>query len=257
MLKNASLNNEVVKTVSELVANEVSKSFLESVIEDNITFDGSRFFISDKKVNLGLNAYEYVCYVVTKKALTGFRANYLPTEVVDQAERLAEPHRGWTDYHGWSVPDVREAVGLTLLESLRQGKTAREALDDGYAIIDSILNDGEYKARDNKSLPKEEILDIDFRRAVEDICSLNPIGVEDGFSKAVYTLFDAVKKAHPYATEKRWLGFEYFILNKPNNEIADLLAISKQKASKNNREMIGWFIDEVNKDRELRKALGL
>lgn len=263
------LNNEVVKTnatatvnevdKAEMTAflNEVKKSFLDVLLDECIAFvgkgnapDGSAFLLSEKKYFGNMAGWQYLGYVITKIVVS--HRDYLPTEIIDAAHRPTES--------GTDVDDWRSEVVCSLVESIANGDR-EHAIANAFKALDNAMVVGNYKARDAKTLPKEEILDVDFRRAVEDLCSLNPVGVDDyfgkGFTQAIYALFDKVKKVHKYATAKRWQGFEYFILNMPNGQIADLLAISKQKTSANNREMVGWFIDEVNKDAKLRKALGL
>lgn len=255
------LNNKVVNNaVSEMteLLNEVKKSFLDTLLDESIAFvglgnapDGSAFVISDNKYFGGMNGLDYLGYLITKIAVT--HRDYLPQEIIDESRR---PSEGRTE-----VVDWRSEVKCSLLESIRNGDRAN-AIPNAFKALDGQMVVGNYKSRDAKTLPKEEILDQDFRRAVEDLCSLNPVGIDDyfgkGFTKAIYELFDKVKKAHKFATDKRWKCFEYYVLNKPNCEIADLLAISKQKASQNNREVLRWFIDEVNNlDEKTLAKLGL
>lgn len=255
-------NNEIVSTaVGEMTAllNEVKKSFLDTLLDESVTFVGkgnapdgkSAFVISDNKYFGGMNGLQYLGYLITKIVVT--HRDYLPQEIIDESRR---PSEGRTE-----VVDWRSEVVCSLLESIANGDKAN-AIPNAFKALDGQMVVGNYKSRDAKTLPKEEILDQDFRHAVEDLCSLNPVGVDNyfgkGFTKAIYELFDKVKKAHKFATEKRWKCFEYYVLNKPNHEIADLLAISKQKASQNNREVLRWFIDEVNNlDEKTLAMLGL
>ena len=244
------LNNEVVNNaVSEMTAvlNEVKKSFLDTLLDESVAFVGvgnapdgkSAFVISDNKYFGNMNGLQYLGYLITKIVVS--HRDYLPQEIIDEAHR---PSEGRTE-----VVDWRSEVVCSLLESIANGDK-ENAIPNAFKALDKQMVVGNYKSRDAKTLPKEEILDQDFRLAVEDLCSLNPNGVDDyfgkGFTKAIYELFDKVKKAHKFATDKRWKCFEYYILNKPNGEIAELLAISKQKASQNNRQVLQWFIDEVN-----------
>lgn len=262
------LNNEVVNTVvSDITAvlNEVKKNFLDAVLDECITFvgnnkapDGSNFILTDKKY-FGQEGWRYLGYVITKIVCT--HRDYLPQEIIDESRR---PH--YCGSFTTEVEDWRSDVVCSLIESIAKGDR-ENAISNAYKALDKQMVVGNYKSRDAKTLPKEEILDQDFRCVVQDLCSLNPKGVKDalgehyfskGFEKAIYELFDKVKKAHKFATDKRWKCFEYFILNKPNGEIAELLAISKQKASQNNRQVLQWFIDEVNNlDAKSLARLGL
>lgn len=257
-MKNATtLYNEVVNTETIALLNEVKKSFLDTVLDKCVAFvglgnapDGSAFIISDDKFFGKMNGLDFLGYVITKSFVNN--RDYLPTEIIDEANR---PSYGRTE-----VVDWREEVKCSLLESIANGDK-ENAIANAYKALDGVVVVGNYKSRDAKTLPKEEILDQDFRAVVQDLCSFNPVGVDNyfgkGFTSAIYELFDEVKKAHKFATDKRWKGFEYFILNMPNGQIADLLAISKQKASQNNREMVGWFLDEVKKNEKLANKLHL
>lgn len=255
------LNNEVVNNaVGEMTAvlNEVKKSFLDTLLDESVAFvgvgnapDKSAFVISDNKYFGNMNGLQYLGYLITKIVVS--HRDYLPQEIIDEAHR---PSEGRTE-----VADWRSEVVCSLLESITNGDKAN-AIPNAFKALDKQMVVGNYKSRDAKTLPKEEILDQDFRLAVQDLCSLNPVGIDDyfgkGFTKAIYELFDKVKKAHKFATDKRWKCFEYYILNKPNGEIAELLAISKQKASQNNRQVLQWFIDEVNNlDAKSLARLGL
>lgn len=257
------LNNEVVNNaVGEMTAvlNEVKKSFLDAVLDECITFvgkgnapDGSAFILTDKKF-FGQEGWRYLGYVITKIVCT--HRDYLPQEIIDESRRPSTFGRFSTEVEDW-----RSEVVCSLMESIAKGDR-ENAISNAYKALDKQMVVGNYKSRDAKTLPKEEILDQDFRLAVQDLCSLNPVGIDDyfskGFTKAIYELFDKVKKAHKFATDKRWKCFEYYILNKPNGEIAELLAISKQKASQNNRQVLQWFIDEVNNlDAKSLARLGL
>lgn len=255
------LNNEVVNdAVTEIteLLNEVKKSFLDTLLDESVAFvgignapDGSAFVISDNKYFGNMNGLDYLGYLITKIVVT--HRDYLSQEIIDEARR---PSYGRTEVSDW-----RSEVVCSLLESITNGDK-KNAISNAFKALDRHMIVGNYKSRNAKTLPKEEILDQDFRLAVQDLCSLNPVGIDGyfgkGFTKAVYELFDKVKKAHKFATDKRWKCFEYYILNKPNSEIADLLAISKQKASQNNRQVLQWFIDEVNKtDEKTLATLGL
>ena len=255
---NASVN---ANTQAEMTAvlNEVKKSFLDTLLDECVTFvgkgnapDGSAYVISDNIYFGNMNGLQYLGYLITKIVVT--HRDYLPQEIIDESRR---PSEGRTE-----VVDWRSEVVCSLLESIAKGDKAN-AIPNAFKALDKQMVVGNYKRRDAKTLPKEEILEQDFRLAVQDLCSLNPVGIEDyyfgkGFTKAIYELFDKVKKAHKFATDKRWKCFEYYILNLPNSQIAELLAISKQKASQNNRQVLQWFIDEVNNlDKKSLIALGL
>lgn len=257
------LNNEVVNnTVAEMTAvlNEVKKSFLDAVLDECITFvgngkapDGSNFILTDKKY-FGQEGWQYLGYTITKIVCT--HRDYLPEKIIAESRRPST-YGGFTT----EVEDWRSEVVCSLIESIAKGDR-ENAISNAYKALDKQMVNGNYKSRDAKTLPKEEILDQDFRLAVADLCTLIPKGIDGyfskGFTKAIYELFDKVKKAHKFATDKRWKCFEYYILNLPNSQIAELLAISKQKASQNNRQVLQWFIDEVNNlDKKSLIALGL
>ena len=209
--------------------------------------------LTDKKY-FGQEGWQYLGYTITKIVCT--HRDYLPEKIIAESRRPST-YGGFTT----EVEDWRSEVVCSLIESIAKGDR-ENAISNAYKALDKQMVVGNYKSRDAKTLPKEEILDQDFRRAVADLCTLIPKGIDDyfskGFTKAIYELFDKVKKAHKFATEKRWKCFEYYILNLPNSQISDLLAISKQKASQNNRQVLQWFIDEVNNlDAKSLARLGL
>ena len=268
------LNNEVVNTTAESVVDvlhEVKKNFYSTLLNESVAFDpaqpkGKQFTLSESKHFGGMVGLQYLGYLITK-SIIGSRS-YLPD--VWQSQKAIPPipygnsdptlSRSETVYHGLTVVDCQEMAVAVMLDAIFDGDKENAIAKAFKALSDALAPDN-YGSRDAKTLPKEEILDVDFRQSVQDLCDLTPKGVNDyygeDFTKAVYELFDKVKKAHKFATDKRWKCFEYFVLNVPNSQIAELLAISKQKASSNNRQMVQWFVDEVNKlDTDSLVALG-
>lgn len=268
------LNNEVVKVTTDSaveVLHEVKKDFYTALLNESVAFDatqpkGKQFTLSESKHFGGMQGLQYLGYLITK-SIIGSR-EYLPSVWQSQKNIPPIPYgnsdptisRSETTYHGLTVVDCQEMAVSVILLAIKDGEK-ENAIGKAFKALSEALAPDNYGSRDAKTLPKEEILDIDFRQSVQDLCDLTPKGVDDyyggDFTKAIYELFDKVKKAHKFATDKRWKCFEYFVLNVPNSQIAELLAISKQKASANNRQMVQWFVDEVNKlDTDSLIALG-
>ncbi len=233
---------------------EVKTSFMQAELS-RIVAEVGVSHICDMRYRRFDNVLAWLGHVVTKKAILA--RPYLPDEYADLAQRLGETQT--------EIDDWREDVVLAVWTAIAEGDTDHAVTRAFEALARELDRRDDYKARTNKSLPKGEIVDRDFRHVAAVLTSLNPEGVkpeDDGCEippesveayagEKLAALFDEVKKAHPYAPQKRWKCFEYFVLNVANGDIADLLAISKQKASKNNRETVEWLLDVVKKNPEL------
>lgn len=253
-------SNAAIINPSETLATKtlakIKDSYLERLLDVSITYvgdgnapDGSAFILSENKV-FGLPSYRYLAYLITKIVVA--RRDYLPYRIKSAS---LYPTDTMTDVDDW-----REDALASIFTSLKNGDR-EHAINNAFKAVNDAMVTGNYTARNAKTLPKEEVLDVDFRQAVADLCALNPEGIKEyftaDFAVAVYKLFDSVKKAHKFASVNRWTAFEYYVLNVPNADIADTLGLSTQRVSAMNRETVEWFIDAVNEDATLSKYINL
>lgn len=230
--------------------------------------DGSAFTIEDGEVGLGLNALDWLGYEIAKVFVAN--RDYLPSHIQDASRRIRRVKLGERDKidvlpfitsGDAFVDDLRQTAKMSLLASL-EANERDTAVANAFKALDDDASHGKYETRDYKTLPKEEVLcpiDIALIRAlVRGNTSYEVSFTQDGqpdlvvryeVSQALTAIFDGVKKTHKYAftdsTCKRWMAFEYFVLNITNKDIAERLAISKQRASDMNRETCRWLLDEV------------
>ncbi len=263
---NAIANDEVIATLADdSLTDEVRESHLQAelsrLVELAKTFSLECYPIDDLTylVEVGyfghLDFLHYAAAVASKHA-TLARNAYLPYDLVDSARKFVELTN--------EVQEWREDFVLAVCEAVRDGNVAHAITRGFEAIAKAIDSRDDYKSRDRKTLPKEEVCDRDLRFATQQICSLNPEGVEPeqdecslpplGAKKyfstpkqgnALVAAFDEVKRKHPYATAKRWKCFEYVVLKKPTAETAKLLAISKQRVSAMASEVRTWIRTEI------------